>query len=173
MITDAGKLHIGKIDRDSNNNFVIKNVPPGSSLDKAGVEVGDRVYSILENIQPITIPVTTLYEGLNEGDAVDVVLIRGVDTLPGKINLELRDGWFNGDISISSYPGYFFTLGEVIESYGEKQKILRGNNYAVVGQNLLIVSYEILPKTTDGSLDFEFKRFKKTMINFLNNIKLE
>tara|TARA_R110002167_G_scaffold146224_2_gene337465 strand:- start:708 stop:1838 length:1131 start_codon:yes stop_codon:yes gene_type:complete len=156
---------------------IIKKMKNNSSLYLAGAEKEDIIYSINGRIRDTegnkAISSKKLYEDYNEGDDVDVVLIRGSDTIPGLVKLQRREGFYSGDINISSYPGVFYTEKVENEVYGEMQKILRGNHYVVAGQNMLIVRYEITPKTTDGNLEFEFKRFKKSVISLLGNIKLE
>ena len=156
---------------------VIKKMNKNSSLYLAGAEKEDILYSINGRIRDRAgikaLRSKKLYEDYSEGDDVEVVLIRGSDTIPGLVKLQRREGFYSGDINISTYPGVFFTEKIENEVYGEMQKFLRAKHFVAAGQNVLSVMYEITPKTTDGNLDFEFKRFKKSVVALLNNIKLE
>lgn len=166
-----------KSDNNSEGFTVIKKMEENSSLYLAGGEKEDIIYSINGSIRDgegiKALNTKKLYEDYNEGDNVDVVLIRSGDTIPGIVKLQRREGFYSGDINISTFPGVFFTKKDENEVYGEIQKVLTAKHYVAAGQNILYVMYQITPKTTDGNLDFEFKRFKKSVIALLGNIKLE
>lgn len=171
-LTLGYKYDINK--RDENNNLIIQEVVLNSAFDESGIKKGDVLISVNDfNTSQDNFTEIDVLNGIESGDSVNVEISRDGIVINGPVTPKLRDGFYKGDIRISGNPGYFHTEAVLFDDYGETQKLLRIYNLAVLGTNLLTANFVIKPKTLDGNLDFEFKRFKSSVLGILNSIKID
>ena len=161
--------------RTDDGYLKIKSITPNSPFEDAGILEGDALISVDGKSTKNVNDFSTLNFTKNKkpGEIVNVEVRRDSITINGPIKVKRRDGFFRGDIRISSYPGFFYTIPQVVDLYGEKQEILYYRNYAVMADKLIYIFIEIKPKSLDGNMDFEFRRFKNSVMALINNIKIK
>lgn len=162
--------------RDENGFLIITEIVPESAMADAGIKKGDVLISIdgiKTNSDNFDSERLSFLKDKEFGHISIVEVKRDGVVVEGPVKPKIRDGFFKGNINISGGPGYFYSTKLENELYGEKQEFLQIYNVATLGPDLITVNIEIKPKSLEGNLDFEFKRFKRSIITLLNNIQIE